>query len=190
MTGMNTMLKKRGLPMLESIDAYHSVFGFPIKEYYRRVGFDFETEAFETLAAEYIELYHSNDNSVELYSGTKKVLTEFQYRGIHQIILSASEHKNLMSQIKPFGIEHCFDEILGISDIFGVSKINVGKEYIRRVMPKRAVLIGDTLHDKEVADALGVDCILVANGHQSKAILLSCDGLVIDQLTDVVKYIE
>jgi phosphoglycolate phosphatase len=92
-----------------------------------------------------------------------------------------------MSQIEPFGIEHYFDEILGISDIFATSKIDMGKEYIRRVMPQKAVLIGDTLHDKEVADALGVDCILVANGHQSKETLLSCEVTVIDRLLDVVK---
>jgi phosphoglycolate phosphatase len=190
MTSMNIMLRKRGLPTLESIDAYHKVFGFPVKEYYRRVGFDFETEAFETLAAEYIALYHRNDNNVALYPEVRTILSEFQFRGIHQIILSASEHKNLMSQIEPFGIEHYFDEILGISDIFATSKIDMGKEYIQRVMPKRAVLIGDTLHDKEVADALGVDCILVANGHQSKETLLSCEVTVIDRLPDIVKFIE
>jgi hypothetical protein len=44
--------------------------------------------------------------------------------------------------------------------------------------------------DSSVPDVLGVDCILVANGHQSKEILLSCDVTVIDRLMDVVKFIE
>jgi phosphoglycolate phosphatase len=52
------------------------------------------------------------------------------------------------------------------------------------------VLIGDTLHDKEVADALDMDCILVASGHQSKEALSSRDVTVVDRLMDVVKFVE
>jgi phosphoglycolate phosphatase len=34
--------------------------------------------------------------------------------------------------------------------------------------PKEEILlIGDTLHDHEVAEATGINCILVAHGHQS-----------------------
>jgi len=47
------------------------------------------------------------------------------------------------------------------------------------------VLIGDTIHDKEAADALGVECILVANCHQSKNALLSINAVVVDSLADV-----
>ncbi len=92
--------------------------------------------------------------------------------------------------MKPFNIDSFFDEILGIPDIFATSKIDMGKSYIQRVKPKKAVLIGDTVHDKEVADALGVDCILVANGHQSKNVLISCEAVVVDCLTDVHNILE
>ncbi len=36
---------------------------------------------------------------------------------------------------------------------------------------KDTVLIGDTLHDLEVGDALGVDVVLVSHGHQCQEIL-------------------
>ena len=49
----------------------------------------------------------------------------------------------------------------------------------------KAVLIGDTSHDKEVADMLGIDCILIANGHQSKKNLMSVGATVIDCLSDI-----
>ena len=42
---------------LNSIDEYHKVFGFPIKEYYRRLGFDFEKEPYEDLANEWAKYY-------------------------------------------------------------------------------------------------------------------------------------
>ena len=188
MTSINTMLKKRGLPTLDSVEAYHRVFGFPVIDYYRRVGFDFDKESFEKLAAEYIEIYHDNKSDASLFSEAKGILADFQNKGIHQIILSASEIKHLLSQMEPFDLSLFFDEILGISDIFATSKIDLGKAYVKRTQPERAVLIGDTIHDKEVADALGVECILVANGHQSINALLSVNAVVVDSLADVKNY--
>ena len=189
-TRMNIMLKKRELPIIESVAVYHRVFGFPVKEYYRRVGFDFEKERFENLAVEYIELYHGTEGSVPLFPNTEDVLSDFQQKGIHQIILSASEMSNLLAQMKPFNINTYFDEILGISNIYAESKTDMGKLYIERTKPKKAVLIGDTIHDKEVADALQVDCILIANGHQSKTSLLSSGAVVIDCIMDIRNMME
>lgn len=187
---VNIMLKKRGLPTLDSIEAYHGVFGFPIIEYYRRVGFDFDKEPFAKLAVEYIELYHDKSCDALLFPDVRDILTYFLNKGIRQIILSASELKNLLSQMAPFGIDSFFDETLGISDIYAAGKIDMGKAYMERARPERAVLIGDTVHDKETADALGIDCILVANGHQGKKDLLSVGAAVIDSLTDVKNYIK
>jgi len=50
------------------------------------------------------------------------------------------------------------------------SKIGRGMELIKKnkINTKETVLIGDTIHDLEVAIEIGVDCILIANGHQSK----------------------
>ena len=183
---INIMLAKRGLPMLRSVDEYRRVFGFPVIDYYRRVGFDFDKEPFEILAAEFIELYHA-ENTVPLFPNAKEILAGFRRRGIRQIILSASEIGNLTAQIEPFGIADYFDEILGISNVFAASKAELGKSYTERARPARAVLIGDTLHDQEVADALGVDCIIVANGHQSKESLVECGAVTVDCLSDITK---
>jgi len=185
MTTINTMLAKRGLPVLGSVAAYHGVFGFPIIDYYRRVGFDFEKEPFEDLAAEYIDFYHGGGSDAALYPGARALLADIQSAGLRQVILSASELGNLFTQLRPFGINAYFDEILGISDIFAASKIDIGKEYIARARPEKAILIGDSAHDKEVADALGADCVLVANGHQSKEALRSTGAPVVDCLEEI-----
>ena len=181
---INTMLKKRGLSALDA-KTYRRIFGFPIIDYYRRAGFDFDKEPFEKLAVEYIELYHSEESNALLFQGAEEMLAAFQRQGIRQVILSASETGNLLSQMKPFGIRSYFDEILGVSDILGGGKIEAGREYILRARPERAVLIGDTVHDKEVADALGADCILIAAGHQSKETLTASGAPVVDCLADI-----
>jgi phosphoglycolate phosphatase len=43
-------------------------------------------------------------------------------------------------------------------------------------------MIGDTVHDYEVANKIGADCILIADGHQSKDKLLETGGRVYDSL--------
>jgi len=185
MTTINTLLKKRGLPTLDSVEDYHRVFGFPVKECYRRVGFDFEKEPFEILAAEYIDFYHSDLSGTALFPDAIETLAAFQWDGMHQIVLSASELGNLLTQMRPFDVDAFFDEILGIQDIFAAGKIDLGKAYVQRAKPEKAVLIGDTVHDKEVADALGIDCVLVARGHQSKEALRACGAVVVDCLGDL-----
>ena len=185
MATINTLLKRRGLPALDTIEDYHRVFGFPVKDYYRRVGFDFEREPFEILAAEYIDFYHSDLSRVALFPDAIETLAAFQLRGLRQVVLSASELGNLLTQMKPFRVDSFFDEILGIRDIFAAGKIDLGKAYIQRAKPEKAVLIGDSAHDKEVADALGIECVLVARGHQSKGALLSCNTVVVDCFSDL-----
>lgn len=188
---INIMLAKRGIQTIQSVAEYHKAFCFPIIQYYINVGFDFDKEPFEDLAREYISLYHSGKSgNCKLHAGTEAVLANIKERGIEQIILSASETNNLLSQISEFDIADFFDEMLGISDIYAKSKIEIGLDYISRKNVSNAILIGDTRHDYEVAKALGVDCVLIPNGHQSKDELLSCNVPIIDDISLVVEYIK
>ena len=45
---------------------------------------------------------------------------------------------------------------------------------------------GDTIHDFEVAEELGVKCILIADGHQSKRRLIKTGAKVIDNLSQLL----
>lgn len=47
-------------------------------------------------------------------------------------------------------------------------------------------MIGDTLHDGEVARAMGVECVLVARGHQSKDVLCQSGLMVYDDIREVL----
>ena len=46
-------------------------------------------------------------------------------------------------------------------------------------------MLGDSLHDLDVANAMGVRCILVANGHQAKDILVKNWDNVVDDIREV-----
>lgn len=187
---INKMLAKRRIKTLQDIFDYHGAFCFPIIQYYKNVGFNFDNEAFEDVAVEYISLYHADKSGNCALFPNAEVVLDFIYKsGIQQIILSASEINNLLSQLSEFDILDYFDEILGLSDIYAKSKIDIGLDYMARKSVKNAILIGDTKHDYEVANALGIDCVLIPNGHQSRETLLHCDAPVLDDISCVIEYV-
>ena len=187
---MNSMLSERDLHQISGVSEYHNMFDFPVINYYKNVGFDFLKEPFEDLAREFIDRYHSGKTgNCKLNDESEFVLESIRKKQITQIILSASEIGNLLSQMSEFDISHYFDEILGISDIYAGSKIDLGLEYIAGSGVKNGVLIGDTEHDFEVANALGIDCLLVTTGHQSRERLLTCGVPVLDDFRQIIEYI-
>ena len=190
MTQINRMLHKRNKRILANVSEYHAVFGFPIIEYYKNVGFDFDEEPFEMLAREYIEMYHGEGSGcMALYENAECVLRAIQSLRIPQIILSASAQNNLEMQLNPFDIRLYFDEVLGISDIYAKSKLEIGTDYISRNNVQRGIMIGDTVHDFEVSQAMGIACILVTHGHQSREKLMACNVPVVDNLAEVLSYL-
>ncbi|WP_310603994.1 HAD family hydrolase [Anaerosporobacter sp.] len=187
---VNQMLSKRKIKTLDGILDYHKAFCFPIINYYKNVGFDFSTQSFEELAKEYISIYHSDKTgNCKLHENVEQVLKSVKELGIKQVILSASEKSNLLSQMNDFKICQYFEEILGLSDVYAKSKIDVGLDYISREKVRDVILIGDTEHDYEVAKALNAECIIVANGHQSKAKLKSLGVPVLDDVLHVLEFV-
>lgn len=188
LTVVNTLLMNRNLQPIKDIGAYRDIFGFPVINYYRRAGFDLDNEPFEIPAKEFIKLYHSDNNRFHLFDGASDVLAAVKEMGMTQVILSASELNNLRSQTRLFDIERYFDDILGISNIYAESKVHIGQSYIagNDICVDKTVLIGDTVHDYEVAAALGIDCILIANGHQHKHTLFKCGIPVINNIKELL----
>ena len=70
--------------------------------------------------------------------------------------------------IDQFELRHFFTNVYGIADKFAASKIDRGRELIAAsgFSKEDSVLVGDTLHDLEVGEELGIDVVLVSHGHQ------------------------
>ena len=69
--------------------------------------------------------------------------------------------------IRGFEVNEFFSAVSGLADNYANSKVENGKRMVEQLAidPKTIVMIGDTTHDYEVAEAIGVDCILIAHGH-------------------------
>jgi phosphoglycolate phosphatase len=165
---INIMLEKRRLPIL-STEKYLDVFTFPVQDYYEAIGFDFRKESWDIAAHEFIYLYLDRINRCRLTKGAKETLTAFKSMGLSQAIVSAMQHDALVKSVNNLGISGFFDSIGGISDHYAAGKIENALSYLSKtnIDPKQALLIGDTLHDAEVAREIGCNCVLIAAGHQS-----------------------
>ena len=185
---VNRMLEKRNLPLLESVEAYHQVFCFPVREYYRRLGFDFEKEPYEVLAVEWVENYVSVEKSMTLNPGFLTVCDYFSRCGARQIILSSSETAMLNRHLSILGIADRFDRVLGMDNIYAGGKIEMARRCVGTA--EHALFIGDTEHDADTAQAIGADCILYAGGHSSREELLRRGVPVIEHLGDILKIVQ
>lgn len=180
----NELLRRRDMPLIENLHQYHDVFGFPIKAYYQRLGFDFEKESFEKLAVEWVNLYLEFVEGAKLQEGVLEALIFFHHKKMSQTILSATETSMLENQVIHLGIENYFDELLGLDNIHAHSKVSIGKQWITNNRTAKALFIGDTVHDYEVASEIGIDCVLIAKGHQNRKTLESCGVPVFDQVNE------
>jgi len=183
---INQLLEKRSLPAL-SVDRYREVFTFPVKDYYKEIGFDFEQEPFEIPAREYIDIYNRDVSTCGLQDGAEDVLQRLRSNNVQQLILSAMEQNPLVENVKQNGILPFFETIKGLDNHYAASKLQNGQQLLKQaaISPQEVLLIGDTIHDFEVAEAIGCHCLLVANGHQSHERLASTGCEVINALSDL-----
>ena len=165
---LNEMLVEEERPTV-TFEEYLMIFTFPVEAYYAKV-YDLNKTSFKVLAHRFINRYQPRSLNLSLHQDVVETIKHFEDLGYTNILLSASEEKNLDQQLKHFNITHLFQHVLGTSNIYAKSKVQVGKDFIEKhnIDTNQAVMIGDTLHDAEVAKELGIDIILFTKGHQHK----------------------
>lgn len=175
-----------------SKEEYLNIFTFPVIEYYKKAGFVFPKDDFDSLAKYFIKEYSRLNKYCPLQDGVIEILEYLKSCNKTLSVVSASEINLLNSQLEMYDIKKYFIGISGLDNINAMSKIETAKRYIKEkdFDLNKTVLIGDTLHDEEVANALGVKCILLAQGHQSKEVLSTSNSLIIDNLLELKKYIK
>lgn len=181
---INRLLAQRQLPLLTE-DSYRSFFDFPVEDYYARIGFDFSAEPFPDLAREYMALYQPASFGCQLRPGVQATLAALRDQGLRQILLSATKHDFLLEQIGHFGLSSFFEEIIGLDDIYGRSKLEMARSWFSQneLLPSETVLVGDTTHDFEVAAAIQCRCLLVGGGHNSVARLQQTGAHVLREVS-------
>lgn len=167
---LNHLLDSHAIPRLDR-ERYHELFDFPIRRFYDQLGFDYARESFESLCERFVTRFNHGVPRLPLVRGMHGALHALARRGVTQSVLSASHQRDLQRMVADFGLEGVFARVFGLSDNMAASKLERGRELLREsgIAAAHTVLVGDTLHDLEVADALGTHVYLVAHGHHSPA---------------------
>lgn len=186
----NRVFPAFGLPRMDSLEEYYRQFTFPVKLYYERAGVT--DENFDQVAHAWMDEYVRGSRTIPLHSDAETVVHQFKNAGIRQAVLSASKLEILNEQLSFYPqLDGCFDRVLGLGDIYARSKEAIGCAYLQScgIPAAETVMLGDTLHDADVAKAMGCRCILIAKGHQSRETLLEAGVPVCCSLSEAAELI-
>ncbi len=188
---INMILKNYAIKKLTK-DEYKEIFTFPVRNYYAKAGLDLNKHSFDKLGYEWISRYEKRKNEGQLYDSAIKILDYINKNEVEQSILSAYSRPTLREIVSQFELESYFVQIEGLDHIFATSKLELGKILMKKLNNRgdETLLIGDTVHDYEVAEEIGSDCILVADGHQSKKRLLTCGVTVVNNLDELYMHLS
>ena len=189
----NELLTRRERDFQINRDIYLSKFTFPVVDFYHAIGWDFSRETFAEMAEEWIIEYKNNfADSSTLNGDVAGVLNELRSLGFKQSILSACEENLLNHSIRHLQLDDFFHNIHGTGNNHASGKVDLALSIIEEehCSPEESLLFGDTVHDWEVAEAAGIDCVLIANGHQHINRLESTGAPVIRDISEVPNFLK
>ena len=163
---LNIMLAKRGVKPI-ALEFFREHFAFPCRPFYDMIGMHVEDDEWDALAQEYHDIYAEQPK--RLNRETIAALERVKRSGAKQSIISALRQDLLDEVTARMGVADYMECIYGVDNLDGASKLDRALELMSRIAPSvggqpDVVLIGDALHDKEVADALKVRCVLCGQG--------------------------
>jgi len=163
------LMVQYGLPEI-TLQTYRDSFTIPVRKYYEKIGFDFQKESFEIVGKKWMDEYERRKFECRLSEGIVDILDRIKNLNIEQSILSAYSQHTLDEMVDYYGIRKYFKYVAGLDNIYAASKLNQGKKLIEQINTgnEKVLLIGDTIHDLEVAAEIRADCVLLSSGHQSR----------------------
>jgi phosphoglycolate phosphatase len=183
---MNGMLSRCGLDVFTP-EHYAEIFDFPVSDYYQRAGWDFSVIPFETLSDEFVAEYTKRLAECPLRRGTEEALSRAAQAGLTQSVLSAAKQSLVDKLVAHYGLAAHFESVHGIEDHHAAGKVDLARRWLDESGrdPSKMLLVGDTVHDFEVAQELGVDCVLVFSGHMSVSRLRATGAPVVAGLGEI-----
>jgi len=190
-SAINQTLSNYDMDLIDEIE-YKELFCFPVIEYYLKLGFNFNDEPFSVIGTKFIEFYNLNFHRLKLHDNVLKTLQSVLETNRTQSILSAGKQSFLTSWVHDHGISDYFIDIIGIDNHYASGKTEVGQRWMAENNYKSddVIMVGDTVHDSEVASKIGVDCVLVDKGHVNHRRLKKTGRTVFNNLEQAWNYIN
>ena len=186
---VNDMLSEMNKPLI-SLEQYYTYVETPIIGFYRHILTDDELD-FPVISKSFHESYSNRIKETFLSDNAENVLKTLKQNGAKQYIITATKEDSARNLAFQYGVGEYFDGIFGADNTLAESKVERALKFFKEnnIDSRDTIFIGDTLHDLETANALGVDCILVTFGHQGKNITENSGAVTADNLIDVLNII-
>lgn len=186
LASVNDMLIRRKLPTI-NLEQYASFIDTPIIKFYEHIFDDLYSMDFNVIADEFNSGYEKHLRSHAVMPCAEDVLGYFNSLGKLQTVISATHIDKVNTRLSEFGLDGYFDKILAHDNLIAEDKTHLAVKYFHEkgIKPQEAVVIGDCVADFKMADALGCDCILTTQGHQSRKEFAVTTAYVIDSLEEL-----
>ena len=189
---LNDLCQIANIPPI-SVEEYIKIFGFPVKNYYESAGFDFNKMPYSFISEHFNNNYSKRwRKETKLFKNFKKYIKKLKAEGFQIYIITASETELVNAQLKYFKIDKFFDGIASSSNKEANGKLEYTLDFIKKnnITISKTIMMGDTLHDAEVARKIGVNCVLFSKGHNDIDRLNSTGLPVFSSYSEFYNYIE
>ena len=188
---LNQILAEEKRPLLDS-ENYRQIFEFPAIKVYHKLGFPVDLPTFEKLSTRFMAAYESRKHACTLHHQAREVIERLSTHGLTHSVLSAYEHQRLQTTLEGLNLNGHFVKASGGGDIYAHSKEDRARSHLADLphRPDEVLFIGDTAHDFEAAQAMGVDCLLIAHGYQHPDRLTHLGVRVMNSFTEILQELE
>ena len=188
---LNELLADYELPEI-SIEFYRSNFSFPVSEFYKRISLPCHGDEFSRISHSFISKYRQKWTTCSLQPNVIKILDFLNKLGLQQSVLSAGNQIDVNKFVNHFELDGYLSQILGTDNIKAEGKIQLGQKFFSAssLEAEQILLVGDTLHDLEVGNHIGCRTLLYSKGHNSKLLISNNNANVIDDLMEIVEYLQ
>ena len=163
---LNKLLSIYDQPLI-SIEYYRNNFSFPVSAFYKRISLPSSGKTFDDVSLFFISEYRLKWKECNLHQGVLQILKMIQQLGLRQSILSAGNQSDVELFVNHFKLDSFFNQVFGTNNIKAEGKIVLGKKFITdsSLRPEEILLVGDTIHDLQVANAIGCSVLLLSLIH-------------------------
>jgi phosphoglycolate phosphatase len=142
------------------------VIGLNMADTFRKVVPDLDEEGRKRLAERYRHHFLAGEHEAPLFGGVREMLADLHGRGRRLAVATGKARRGLDRALEATGLAAWFEATRCADE--GFAKPHPGMLLmlleITGVQPRRALMVGDTTHDLELAANAGVDAIAVSYG--------------------------
>ena len=153
----------------------HFVFGLGLADTFAHVAPDLDEEGRRRLSDRWRHYFLDREDRMPLYEGVREMLAELRGRGMKLAVATGKARHGLDRVLELTGLRGTFEATRCADE--GFTKPHPGMLLalleMTGVDPARAVMVGDTTHDLDLATNAGVDAVAVSYGAHDAQLLAS-----------------